>query len=522
MSLLRHAAGWVLLAALIFAPWAYGCTTADEIAMLNGILGTALVLWLGSLLLGVFSRHNRVSEPGHRGSMPRVLVIIASAVLVLGWAMALNARSIYDSDFFLFISRRNILPSAPGSVDAAISTAWMFRATLLIGIVFLVIDLAGDPVWLLRLWWTIALAGGSIALFGLLQKASGAQMIFWRSVPEWERVPFFATYYYHGNAGAYLNLIVPPALGLAGRALMRPRAPFAKAVSLTLALLVVAAVAANTSRMAELIGVTLILLLLVSFVRTGLRRHRMVEYKTLLLGSAVVVFTLFAIARVSHLDQPLKRWNELSSQLPADSRWLASRAALRALGDASWFGFGPGTFRVIFPYYTSGLGPGIEGTWRFLHEDYLQTLLEWGWLGTVLWGLLFFGGILVAITNLRTPGSVIKWYPRHRRLLPVIVLALIGIALHSLVDFPLQIASLQLYVAVYLGICWGSSQWEGKDAVVKRRKRKGDTEKKEIRKVKKRKRRLQQPSSRASTPKAVPNERLSTKELKMGQLRRGD
>jgi hypothetical protein len=503
MNLLRHASRWILLAALIFAPWAYGCTSADEIAMLNGILGTALVLWLASLLLGVLSRHNRISKPGYTGSTPRVLVIIASAVLVLGWAMALNARSIYDSEFFLFISRRNILPSAPGSVDAAISSAWMLRATLLIGMVFLVIDLSRDPAWLLRLWWTIALAGGSIALLGLLEKASGAQMIFWRgSLPEWERARFFATYYYHANAGAYLNLIVPPALGLAARALMRPRAPFAKAVSLTVALLVVAAVAANTSRMAELIGVTLILLLLVSFVPSALRRHGMVDYKTLLLGSAVVVFTLFAIARVSHLDQPLNRWRELSAQLPADARWLASRAALRAVGGASWFGFGPGTFRVIFPYYTSGLGPKIEGTWRFLHEDYLQTLLEWGWLGSMLWGLFFFGGVFVAIRNLRTPGRTLKWYPRHRRLLPVIVLALIGIALHALVDFPLQIASLQLYVAVYLGICWGSSQWEENEAAVKRRKRKGDTEKKEIRKVKKRRRRLEQLSSRVGTLRA--------------------
>src|SRR5260370_4623261 len=136
--------------------------------MLNGILGTALVLWLANLLPGVLSRRNRISVPGYRGSTSRVLVIMASAVLVLGWAMALNARSIYDSDFFLFISRRNILPSAPGSVDAAISTAWMLRATLLIGIVFLIIDLAGDRVWLLRLWWTIALAGGSMALLSLL------------------------------------------------------------------------------------------------------------------------------------------------------------------------------------------------------------------------------------------------------------------------------------------------------------------------------------------------------------------
>ena len=125
-----------------------------------------------------------------------------------------------------------------------------------------------------------------------------------------------------------------------------------------------------------LVGAGLIVLLLLGFIRAALRKRGVIEHKTLLLGSLLVAFTLFAIARASHLDQPLKRWSELSSQLPADARWLAWRAAQRALGDAGWLGFGPGTFRVIFPYYTGGLGPNIEGVWRFLHEDYLQTILE--------------------------------------------------------------------------------------------------------------------------------------------------
>ena len=467
-NIFRQAAGWVLLAALVFAPWNYGCTGPDEIAILNWILGTALALWLTSLMLRVLSRDTGSKDPIHRKSLPRSFVIPALALLVLGWAMTLNARSIYDSDFFLFIARQNIFPSAPASVDAAISAAWMLRATLLIGVIFLVVDHVRNPVWVLRLWWTVAIAGGSIALLGLLQKATGAPMIFWQPAKQWgESRIFFASYYYHGNAGAYLNLVLAPALALAARALMRPREPIAKGVSLTLALLIVAAVAANTSRMAEFIGAIIILWLLVSFVQTARRRHGMIEPKILLLGGVLVVFTLFAIARVSRLNEPLQRWNELSSHLPEDARWLASRAALRALGDSSWFGFGPGTFRVIFPYYTSGLGPNIEGTWRFLHEDYLQTLLEWGWLGGVLWGLLFFGGIFVAIRNLRTPGRSLEWLPRQRRFLPAIVLALLGIAVHALVDFPLQIASLQLYVAVYLGICWGSTQWEGKNGQTK-------------------------------------------------------
>src|SRR5204862_2733230 len=104
--------------------------------------------------------------------------------------------------------------------------------------------------------------------------------------------------------------------------------------------------------------------------------------------------------------------------------------------------------------------------------DYLQTILEWGWLGSALWGLFFFSGIAVAVRNLLKPGKAVKWRPRYRVLLPVTILALLGIALHALVDFPFQIASLQLYVAVYLGICWGTSRWEGTVVTMKRKKRK--------------------------------------------------
>ena len=101
----------------------------------------------------------------------------------------------------------------------------------------------------------------------------------------------------------------------------------------------------------------------------------------------------------------------------------------------------------------------MPGTWRFLHQDYLQTLLEWGWIGGILWALLFFGGITVGIRSYKEHARR-EWTPRRRVLQPLVIIALMGVALHALVDFPVQIESIQLYVATYLGLCWGSMRWK--------------------------------------------------------------
>ncbi|PYI79258.1 MAG: hypothetical protein DMF05_10370, partial [Verrucomicrobia bacterium] len=96
----------------------------------------------------------------------------------------------------------------------------MLRGALLLGTILFVCDLSRSSRWLLRLWYVISLIGGSIAFLGLLQKATGAQMIFWQPPPppEYGVTTFFATYFYHGNAGAFLNLVWPLSAGLVIRA----------------------------------------------------------------------------------------------------------------------------------------------------------------------------------------------------------------------------------------------------------------------------------------------------------------
>ena len=436
-----------------------------------------------------------------RPRAPRILLVASVAILILGWWMVFNAKAIYDSPYLVFIPLPHFSAGMPGSIDYAISAAWMVRATLLLGVIWFVAELSRDPRWLLRLWWTIVLAGGSIATLGLLQKATGAEMIFWQSAPLPEVTTFFATYYYHANAGAFLNLTFPATAGLTLRIFTRPARPVVRAIVLSSFVILTVAIFANTSRVAELIGAMLLVVLLVRFVPTIFRRLSKTEINFALAGIVTVLFSLYAVAQASHLEQSVSRWQKLRQHLPIDPRWVVTKRAFSALPETGVFGTGPGTFRALFPHYTPELPEPAQRVWRFLHEDYLQTLMEWGWAGGTFWALIFFGGIATGIQNMRLqekfrrgarihtrdrafdfcseratdspePGTS-EWAPRQQLLLLLSVLALIGVAAHALIDFPLQIASIQLYAVTFLGICWGSAGWTKERTTRKRKPKTG-------------------------------------------------
>ena len=375
--------------------------------------------------------------------------------------MVFNAKSIYDSDFFVFVPLRSFAPLLAGSVDYTISAAWMIRGASLLGTILFVSDLSQSNRWLLRLWYVIGLVAGSISFLGLLQKATGAQMIFWQPPPppEFGVTTFFATFYYHGNAGAFLNLVWPLSAGLVIRAFSNRSHPGMRAMWICLFILTIAGVVANTSRMAQLVALLLLVAICLEFGPMLLRKLSGTEKSVALAGALAILLALMALAQATHLEQPLNRWQAESERIPSDARWQASHVALSALPHAGFFGFGPGTFRVVFPAYNIGSVNQVPGTWRFLHEDYLQALLEWGWLGSSLWAMLFFGGITVGIRSYKRYAKR-GWRPRRRVLQPLVITALVGVALHALVDFPFQIESIQLYVATYLGLCWGSALWQ--------------------------------------------------------------
>jgi hypothetical protein len=212
--------------------------------------------------------------------------------------------------FLCFRAPAKLRAVLAGSVDYSISGAWMMRGALLLGAILFVADLSQSNRWLLGLWYVIGLVAGSIAFLGLLQKATGARMIFWQPPPPEEvRVTtFFATYYYHGNAGAFLNLVWPLTAGLAVRAFTTRSHPGMRAVWISAFILTVAAVLANTSRMAQLVALLLLVAICLQFGTTLLRKLSHTEKSVAFAGALAILLTLIALARTTHLEQPLNRW----------------------------------------------------------------------------------------------------------------------------------------------------------------------------------------------------------------------
>ena len=170
VRVLVEAPRWLLVAALVFAPWAYGSTRFWALHILNVLLGGICALWLGECVV--------------RRRRPQVPILLASGVgglLVLGWWMVFNAHSTYNYDTNQFIAGSPWAAGLPGSTERTLSRETMLSYTGLLGVLVFCCDLFQRPHWQKRIWLTLTLTGFSIAVFGILLKIGGirAMALIW-------------------------------------------------------------------------------------------------------------------------------------------------------------------------------------------------------------------------------------------------------------------------------------------------------------------------------------------------------
>jgi len=116
----------------------------------------------------------------------------------------------------------------------------------------------------------------------------------------------------------------------------------------------------------------------------------------LLVGAILaVVIMLAGVAALGGLDTSLRRWGKFSEELSSrNPRLLVAQVCIRMLPDAGAGASVPARFRLCSLTTRRGLATRFRGIWLYAHDDYLQTLLEWGWIGGALWAVYLLGGLV--------------------------------------------------------------------------------------------------------------------------------
>jgi O-antigen ligase len=151
------------------------------------------------------------------------------------------------------------------------------------------------------------------------------------------------------------------------------------------------------------------------------------------------------------LDRTVGRW-EKSGFWDKERALNYEMLVAEFIPESGWWGHGPGTFEAVFDRRRQAAGK-TAGVWAQAHSDILQTPVDYGWAGAAAWTVIIGGALLVAAAGARRRGR----RPDESEILSMAcAFALAGVSLHALVDFPLQISSLQLYTVIIAGLAWGA------------------------------------------------------------------
>ena len=398
----------------------------------------------------------------------RPLWIAALFLLAEGCIAIANPQGSYDRINLVFTDIKQWLPYGPGVIDRFDAVPTLIRQMGVLGMVCFVTDIARRPVWRTRIWWTVALTGVSIVLCGLGMKICDYHIVSYTD-PTDVGLTSFAFYFYHANAGAYVNLVLPLVAGLAAQAFFQPRADAQRALWLPGTVLCVAGAVGTLSKGAMVISGVLVVILAAWFVQRGRDKGVINLSPTGALVAALGTLAVLGAMVFLSWSQASVRWSEMENTRMTSGamRLVTYQVCTRMFPDSGIWGFGPANFTIAFPHYTGDLGAKIAGVWIYAHEDYLQTIIEWGFIGAAVWAVVLFGGLWIGISSLRT----ISMSNEDTVLLTMALLSLGGVLVHATFDFPLQIASLQLYVATLLGLCWGSRSFAASATATPARRR---------------------------------------------------
>jgi O-antigen ligase len=403
---LARAAEWLLLAAVLVAPWPYGSAADGARYALTGVLLVAGALWLCGL--------------GHSGTgVPRLLVIAAALPLVA---------------FVQLVTGRSVSPIA-----TAESAAMLLAAA---GVVAFWSERARDRAAANRLAVTILAVCCMQAAFGAVQWSLAPDRIYGQAAPI-VTMPF-GSFVNHNHFAGLVEMGALLALGMAYGLLRKRGEASPQSVALAgVALALVAAHLASRSR-GGLLALTAGAVLCgfgFSYVTRERPRAMKAAAVAVLCAVAIVGFGAAAVSRTARQQlATIMRGPDGSANYRLDT----ASATLRLALSRPLFGSGLGAYADAVPQFKRA-----HGDVRTTHaeSDILEFCAESGLAGiaAACWlGVAILAGVRERVLEGRDP---------YRKALTIGAAAAAATLLaHGLIDFNLRIPSNVLVFASLLGL----------------------------------------------------------------------
>lgn len=284
----------------------------------------------------------------------------------------------------------------------------------------------------------ITVIGFLISVFGIIQRLSGTEKIFW--IKELPRLKgdFFASFVNHNHFAGYLGMIIPLTLGLIFTREQRSLA--VKVILIFSAIMMVVALFFSLSRGG--IFSLVISLSLFSIINSWLRgvKKTSLVYLAVILASFGFIFWIGSGPLIEKL-QSLAGIKTSFSYLARLQIW---QDTIRMAKDNFLFGTGAGSYSFVFPQYKT---LPEQLFFSHAHNEYLELWAEMGMIGV---GIFFIG---IAYYFFKVFSFIFGFLAGSQRSIALGCLCgATAILFHSLVDFSLRIPANAFLFSVILGI----------------------------------------------------------------------
>ena len=297
----------------------------------------------------------------------------------------------------------------------------------------------------IKIIFLLCINGGCVALISILQNIyynnfEGKLHFLIEPSLNKENINQFGPFAYRSNASSYLNLILPIGVGML-IILGKHNIEFRKKrigngpdlILIPCVILIACGPIISSSRGGTFIMSGLVILLAYSLIIVKIQ-------------SRFLRYTIYLSLLSGILTAKFYGWEKLKPRIMniytdnLSGRKEIYDLTLDMIDDYGIYGSGPGSFEAIYQFELER-----DFTWNsWVHNDYLEFYLTFGIVGMSIISIILFIIFLLAGLNLITGHS--------RVLICYILMSILGVAVHAIFDFPLQVHSILIIITILLAL----------------------------------------------------------------------